>query len=163
MTVRFAGTLSEEQLPHFRELCTPVTTKKSPKFYPWILTGVGLCSLILLSELAIDILPILIISGLLLWVQQQTRRTIPLAWKSSKFLHTHTQGQASSSSLVWKNQYLSAQYPWDLFLTYKTNGKSAAIFFAKNNAIIIPRAFFRSHDEWCKVIDSVADRVKARS
>ncbi|MEO0355735.1 MAG: hypothetical protein AAF268_13025 [Cyanobacteria bacterium P01_A01_bin.3] len=163
MTVRFAGTLSEDQFIDFHELCTPAATGNVAKFYSWILIGVGLCSMILLWDIAIDILPpVLIIAGILFWVQWQTRRNIALSWKGSKFLRAHTRREASRSSLVWKNQYLSACYPWNLFFSYKNSSKLAAIFSTKNSAIIIPRAFFSSHDEWGECIDLVAENVTVR-
>jgi hypothetical protein len=151
MSIHFSGTWTEQQYNRFQKLCMPTFLKWIFKWFPWFGLGYILVKLLFypgyLASFSL-VFDVLIILYFLVFLPKLRERQIKRAWQSNKLIQGEISGVVDQAGVIWRNAYGEMRYPWDLLLKYKQETDIVLLYTAINQALILPRNFFQSEEDW---------------
>ncbi|GAB4232054.1 MAG: hypothetical protein Kow0049_14720 [Stanieria sp.] len=98
-----------------------------------------------------------------LWLlSQSTKRNSKKAWQSNKLIHGNFSGVATEQTLFWNHPYGESKFPWDVMLKYKEAKNIMMLYTSIDQALFIPRSFFKSEEDWQQFRHLVANKVSKK-
>jgi len=162
MTIHFSGTLTKQQFNHFQQLCMPTFLKWFLKWFHWIWLGLilikvlSITSYIRSSMLVFDILVFLY---LLLFAPKLRERQIRRAWEGNKIIQGEVSGLADQEGIVWSHVYGELRCPWEIIYKYREEPDIVLLYTGISQAIILPRSFFHSEEDWKQFRRLVSEKL----
>lgn len=166
MSIHFSGTWTEQQYNRFQQLCMPAFSRWILKWLPWFWLGFILVKLLsypgyLISfELAFDLFTILFFWVLL---PKYRESQIKRSWQSNKLIQGELSGMIDEAGVIWRNAYGEMRYPWELLLKYSEATDIILLYTAINQALILPRNFFQSEDDWQQFRQLVVEKLPKKT
>jgi YcxB-like protein len=160
MSIQFSGTLTEQDFNRFQQYCLPTFCKLLFKWFPWFWLGF-LLTRIWSGYYSIDqlVFDLFILFYFFLFLPKFRERQIKRVWESSKILHEETSGVVDLEGLVWRNIYGEMRYPWEILSQYREQADFFMLYVAINQAIILPRSFFHSEEDWQQFRQLVTEKL----
>lgn len=98
-----------------------------------------------------------------LFIPKLRERQIKRAWESNKLLQAEASGIIDRDGLVWRNTYSETRYPWEILLKYQEKSDFLILYVGINQAIILPRRFFHSEEDWQEFRHLVIEKLPNKS
>jgi hypothetical protein len=162
MNIQFNGTWTEEQFKRFHQLSMPPSYRWMLKWFPWCWLGLFAFTILLNFAYKIDFK--LVVNLLLLLVfwfsfSKLMEYNIKQAWQSNKLIKGEISGVIDQTEIIWKNAYGETRYPWEILLNYRETTDIVLLYIAINQAIMVPRNFFQSEEDWQQFRQLIVEKL----
>lgn len=162
MNISFNGTLTEQEFNRFNEIAMPALLQWILKLFPWLLLGyvlvkiIGLPGYIDSPELIIDVILLLFF---FFFLPQLRKYQIKKAWASNKLIQGEIAGVINELGITWSHTYGEMRFSWDIILKYRESKDMFLLYTAINQALILPRSFFHSEEDWQKFKQLITQKL----
>ncbi|AFZ36085.1 hypothetical protein Sta7437_2553 [Stanieria cyanosphaera PCC 7437] len=179
--IHFGGILTEEHFYIYKQYCLPTWIEFFFKWLFWFYLGLtivrwlswfNLYSMIIkglgnprdiplsFDEVISDVIGDVFIFICFLWLFfQSTKQNSKKAWQSNKLIHGNFSGVATEKTLFWNHPYGESRFPWDVMLKYREVKNIMMLYTEIDRALIIPRNFFYSEEDWQEFRQLVTSKV----
>ncbi|BAU65381.1 hypothetical protein STA3757_27660 [Stanieria sp. NIES-3757] len=171
--INFGGTLTEKQFHICQQYYLPTWFNFISKFAFWFYLGLMIVKWLMIfiglenpGDIPLSSREVFsAVFGdvfILLWLWllfQSTKRNSKKVWQSNKLIHGNFSGVATEQTLFWNHSYGESRFPWHVMLKYKEAKNIMMLYTSINQALIIPRNFFNSEEDWQQFRQLVANKV----
>ncbi|AFZ36086.1 hypothetical protein Sta7437_2554 [Stanieria cyanosphaera PCC 7437] len=159
--IHFSGTLTEEHLHIYHQYCLPTWLEFFSKYFKWLFWFY--LGLMIVKALRIPgyipVSPALFYDIFILWLLSR-KRQIKKILQSNKLIQGNFSGVAREQTLFWDNHlYGLSKFSWNKILKYQEAKNIIMLYTGINQALIVPRSFFNSEEDWQQFRQLVADKV----